>query len=238
MGDVHVKRDMPQVNGTWESRLNQAKPFLRGSFDSVDPSLPIWLSILREKGASECYHKHSTFYEHLLSVYRILKLWNVPDVVARVGLFHSCYSNSFVNLTIFEPDVSRETVRDIIGDVAEQLVHLFCIVPRQELIYDMMLLKFNDDELLAAFHGDKLGVVNEVDSSSYATQCKSKLAAVIPPEGFIVKHIRTGEDVQVPRRVLAIFLLLTMADLIEQLYSYQDALFEHENGNLTWAGNN
>eukprot|EP00249_Psilotum_nudum_P021911 c28296_g1_i2 orf=227-1543(-) len=249
---------MAETQSSWQSRLQQARPFLSGSFECVDPLLPTWLSILRNRGASECFHKHSTFYEHLVSVYRILKLWNVPDVVARFGLFHSCYSNSFVNLAIFEPDVGRQTVGDIIGDLAEELVHLFCIVPRWKLIYEMMLFQFKDDELLAALHGDNLdvdsrsqhdvdahflerlksGIIDEEERSLFAIRCKRKVAKIIPPEGLVVKHIRTGEDVRVPRRVLAIFLLVNIADVIEQRYSYQDALYEDENGILTWAGNN
>lgn len=41
---------------------------------------------------------------------------------------NSAYSNSFVNLAIFKPDVEREKVASIIGKEAEELTHLFCIV--------------------------------------------------------------------------------------------------------------
>jgi hypothetical protein len=40
----------------------------------------------------------------------------------------SAYSNSFVNLAIFKPDVERSKVADIIGKEAEELTHLFCVV--------------------------------------------------------------------------------------------------------------
>lgn len=40
----------------------------------------------------------------------------------------SAYSNSFVNLAIFKPDVERSRVADIIGKEAEELTHLFCVV--------------------------------------------------------------------------------------------------------------
>eukprot|EP00249_Psilotum_nudum_P013796 c24517_g1_i1 orf=112-1398(+) len=238
------------------STLQLALPFLQGSYASIDPSLPQFLDVLRQAGASECWHKHGTFYEHLLHVYRILKLWNAPDAVARCGMFHSSYSNSYVNLAIFQPDVDRQQVRDLIGDAAEELVHLFCIVPRQQLIYDMLLFQFSDDELVSALqsHGssvhsdrefrglhhlmDKLttGIKKEVDKFR-AFECRQKVKKVIPPEGITVKHIRTGEDVQVPRRLVAIFLLLTMADFVDQLYGWQDALFKNETGNLEWKGN-
>jgi ribulose bisphosphate carboxylase small subunit len=48
---------------------------------------------------------------HLFEVWRILKLWRMPDVICRCGLLHSAYSNSYVNLAIFDPTVGRETVQ-------------------------------------------------------------------------------------------------------------------------------
>jgi hypothetical protein len=42
--------------------------------------------------------------------------------VARCGLYHSAYSNSYVNLAIFKPDTGRETVRSAVGTEAEELV--------------------------------------------------------------------------------------------------------------------
>jgi hypothetical protein len=82
--------------------------------------------------------------------------------VSRCGLYHSAYSNSYVNLAIFKPDTGRETVRAAVGHEAEELVrsrphfplatfashittcecmqiHFFCTIPRQELIFDHIL---------------------------------------------------------------------------------------------------
>lgn len=92
------------------TRLGNAKLFLREDYEAVDPNLPGLLRVLRDRGAGECSHKHGTFYEHLLHVYRMLKLWDAPNPVALCGLFHSAYSNSYVNLAIFEPNVERRTV--------------------------------------------------------------------------------------------------------------------------------
>jgi hypothetical protein len=92
------------------TRLGNAKLFLREDYEAVDPNLPALLRVLRDKGAGECSHKHGTFYEHLLHVYRMLKLWDAPNPVALCGLFHSAYSNSYVNLAIFEPNVERRKV--------------------------------------------------------------------------------------------------------------------------------
>lgn len=53
-----------------------------------------------------------------------------------------------------------------------------------------------------------------------------------------MKHIRTGEDVCLSRRVVAVFLMMTMADFCDQLFGFQDILFDNVNGRLEFSGNN
>jgi hypothetical protein len=100
----------PAAAAAAATRLGNARLFLREDYEAVDPNLPALLRVLRDRGAGECSHKHGTFYEHLLHVYRMLKLWDAPNPVALCGLFHSAYSNSYVNLAIFEPNVERSKV--------------------------------------------------------------------------------------------------------------------------------
>lgn len=51
-------------------------------------SLPALVSVLLSPGTQ------------LLEVHWILCLWSAPDVVCRCGLYHSGYSNSYINLAI------------------------------------------------------------------------------------------------------------------------------------------
>jgi hypothetical protein len=213
------------VDDVLEAKIARCRPFLREDYEAVDARLPGLLKILQARGAGECWHKHGTFYAHLLSTYRILKLWGASDAVALFGLFHSSYSNSYVNLAIFAPDVDRSVLRGLIGEEAEALVHIFCIIPRQELIFDRLLLRLTDDDLKAGLQQYVQGAQGE----------KRKL--FVPKEGIVVKHIRTGEDVVLPRRIVALFVLLTMADFVDQLYGWQDALFKNDDGEFRWAGN-
>lgn len=122
-----------QPSDYFQTLLSSARPFLRGELQSIDPNLPSLVSVLRSVGAGECWHKHGSFLDHLLDIYRILKIWNAPDSVCLCGLFHSAYSNSYVNLAIFDPSTGRDLVRSLVGEAAEELIHLFCIVPRQPL---------------------------------------------------------------------------------------------------------
>lgn len=65
---------------------------------------------------------------HLFEVYKILKIWGADDVIAKCGLMHSAYSNSYVNLAIFKPDVERTRVATLVGPECEKLIHTFCVV--------------------------------------------------------------------------------------------------------------
>ncbi|KAK2970568.1 hypothetical protein RJ640_020570 [Escallonia rubra] len=56
--------------------------------------------------------------------------------------------------------------------------------------------------------------------------------------GLTLKHIKTGDNVSVSRRVVAIFLTMTMADFSDQLFGFQDNLFENSDGRLEFIGNN
>ncbi|CAN0909240.1 hypothetical protein LINGRAHAP2_LOCUS25681 [Linum grandiflorum] len=215
----------PTGNEEFEASLAAARPFLRGELDAVDEKLPRLLSVLRSAGAGECWHKHGTFFDHLTGVYRILKLWGAPDAVCLCGLFHSSYSNAYVNLAIFDSSTTgRDLVRRHVGDAAENLIHLFCTVPRQPLIHDNLLFKYPDDS--ATNNGD-------FDSEE---SWRKKLNSLIPVDGVKVKHIRTGEELSLSRRLVATFLLITMADFSDELFGFQDELYENSNGRLEFSG--
>ncbi|ELR14079.1 tetratricopeptide repeat domain containing protein [Acanthamoeba castellanii str. Neff] len=124
---------------TQELVPEHARALLREELHHCDPKLPALLEQLGKHGASECWHKHGTFKQHLFGVWRILYLWKQSQAVCRCGLYHSAYSNSYVNLAIFKPDTGRETVRSAVGNEAEELIHFFCTIPRQELIFDHIL---------------------------------------------------------------------------------------------------
>ncbi|KAF8104642.1 hypothetical protein N665_0170s0018 [Sinapis alba] len=62
--------------------------------------------------------------DHLIDIYKILKLWKALESVSLCGLFHSAYSNSYVNLAIFHPSTGRDVVHEHVGEAAESLIHL------------------------------------------------------------------------------------------------------------------
>lgn len=113
---------------------------LANEYDALDPTtLSKSIAALKRRNAHRCWHKHSTFLEHLLNVHNILRLWGQGAVIARVGLFHSAYSNSYVNLALFNPEQERNFMRELIGEEAEELVYLFCSINRQEVVVNTLL---------------------------------------------------------------------------------------------------
>ncbi|CAA2975681.1 uncharacterized protein LOC111399173 [Olea europaea var. sylvestris] len=225
---------------SFQTLLESARPFLRGELETINENLPDLISVLRSVGAGECWHKHGTFLDHLVDLYRILKIWKAPESVCLCGLFHSAYSNSYVNLAIFDPSTGRDTVRAHVGDAAERLIHLFCIVPRQSLIHDDLLFKYTDSELIEHLELSEISLKNAKEKNLFNDDepWRLKLQSLLPAQGISVKHIKTGEDVLLSRRVFAVFLMMTMADFSDQLFSFQDSLFNNSDGRFEFSGNN
>jgi len=127
-------------SNTSSTAIAVLEDILADDYDRLDPTvLTNSVAVLKERGAHRCWHKHSTFLEHLLGVHNILRLWQQGATIGRVGLFHSAYSNSYVNLALFDPARERDSMKALIGEPAEDLVHLFCIIDRQQVVVNTLL---------------------------------------------------------------------------------------------------
>nr|CAD1820440.1 unnamed protein product [Ananas comosus var. bracteatus] len=170
-----------------------------------------------------------------------LKLWGTPNPVACCGLFHSAYSNSYVNLAIFDPEsASRTRVAALVAALAECLVHLLCVVPRQPLIHNALLFRYSDRDLRdhLARSRASLSAAREGAASDPSEPWRRRVRSLLPAEGTMVKHIKTGDDVAISRRLAAKCLMMTMADFGDQLFDWQDKVFHNEDGRLEFAGDN
>jgi len=108
-------------------------------FNKLDDKMDEYLKLVSDLGAYQCWHKHGTFGEHLLGVWKIFQTWKLPQTVCRMGLFHSTYSNSWVGLALYKPNTERHKLRAIVGDETEALVHIMCSVPRMSLTFKDIL---------------------------------------------------------------------------------------------------
>ena len=96
------------------------------------------LAFLNGAGAGGVAHTgNGKFDAHLLGVRRIMMSW-VPDdpALADAGLFHSVYgTEGFQGFTL--PYERRDDVRALIGERAERLVWIFCVVDRLSVDNDL-----------------------------------------------------------------------------------------------------
>jgi hypothetical protein len=153
---------------------------LRHDHRTLEPQLDALLDALGHNGAREIWHKHGTFLDHLLGVWRILVAWRQPADVCRLGLMHSIYSNSNVRMKVFDAEQGdgRATVRRLIGEEAERLVHLFCVIRRDELLPFGDLAVPADGIEIGLIHGTEkvrlsrrdLGIFMVVTMADYAEQ--------------------------------------------------------------------
>lgn len=109
-------------------------PFLADDFSVVDEDYHQLIKTLFSRSVAEDWHKAGTFKHHLMGVYRTLCLWEQPRAVRLLGLFHSTYGNEYVNLTLFDLATERDTLRELIGEEAEELVNLFCTISRTDFV--------------------------------------------------------------------------------------------------------
>jgi hypothetical protein len=87
---------------------------------------------LRSLGVDKVPHSEGVFLAHLIGVYRDLKEWGVKEHVVLAGLFHSIYgTESFQGFCL--PWERRSEIRDLIGERAERLAYVNCLLSRPSL---------------------------------------------------------------------------------------------------------
>jgi hypothetical protein len=80
-------------------------------------------------GVEQVPHTHKSYLAHLIAVHRDLKAQDFPEDVCRAGMFHSIYGTQrFQGFTL--PLERRGEVRALIGDRAERLAYLNCVMNR------------------------------------------------------------------------------------------------------------
>ncbi|HET6882568.1 MAG TPA: hypothetical protein VFI31_20545 [Pirellulales bacterium] len=80
-------------------------------------------------GVDKVPHTKENFLAHLIAVYRDLKAWGCDDELCRAGMFHSIYGTErFQRFSL--PLKRRGDVRELIGERAEKLAYLNCVMDR------------------------------------------------------------------------------------------------------------
>jgi hypothetical protein len=74
-------------------------------------------------------HTEGTLLGHLIKVYRDLRTWGCDEPICRAGMFHSIYgTEKFQKFTL--PLSRRDEVRQLIGERAERLAFVNCVMDR------------------------------------------------------------------------------------------------------------
>jgi len=89
----------------------------------------LWNYVNEKVPAVLAHTGSAAFDEHLKGVQAVLRYWNSPTHLTNAGLFHSIYgTEGFQGFSL--PLSERSVIRDLIGDKAEKLVFVFCMVDR------------------------------------------------------------------------------------------------------------
>lgn len=102
---------------------------------SPDPTIPDQdlekkLSFLRSANTESMEHTDCNLLQHLLGTRQLLADSGARLAVCDAGLFHSVYSTQTFEQTAI-PLSRRAEVRELIGEEAENLVWLFCMIRRE-----------------------------------------------------------------------------------------------------------
>jgi len=86
------------------------------------------IDFLKKVGTEDIPHSGGTLFDHLIGVFNILKDMDVAQHVQDAGLYHSIYGTAVFH---HQTTSDRGVVQGIIGEDAEHLVYLFCILGRE-----------------------------------------------------------------------------------------------------------
>ena len=105
-------------------------------------------------GTTDVEHTGKGFLAHLIGVYKDLEEWGANVDVCRAGMFHSIYGTQlFQNFCL--PLSRRADVQELIGERAEWLAFLNCVMNRPE--WDRIFLE----------HTGERAVVNRLTGEKY-----------------------------------------------------------------------
>jgi taurine dioxygenase len=108
----------------------------------MDDRLSSKLATLEQLGAGAVDHSHKTLLSHFIGTYEILKSWDQPQALCDAGLFHSVYGTEQFPSPLVDV-MGRERLRAELGARAEELVHLFFLMNRDDFYEGRVVDRFD-----------------------------------------------------------------------------------------------
>jgi len=103
---------------------------------TMDEQLENRLRFLRKANTEGMPHTDRGLLDHLLGTRQLLVEWEARPALCDAGLFHSVYGTEYYELKAI-PLTMRNEVQQLIGDEAESLVWLFCMIRRETLFQNL-----------------------------------------------------------------------------------------------------
>jgi hypothetical protein len=100
----------------------------------MDEQLENRLRFLQKANTDGMPHSDRGLLDHLLGTRQLLVEWEARPALCDAGLFHSVYGTEYYELKAI-PLTMRNEVQQLIGDEAESLAWLFCMI-RRETLYE------------------------------------------------------------------------------------------------------
>jgi hypothetical protein len=100
----------------------------------MDEQLENRLRFLRQANTEGMPHSDRGLLDHLLGTRQLLVEWEARPALCDAGLFHSVYGTEYYELKAI-PLAKRNEVQQLIGEEAESLAWLFCMI-RRETLYE------------------------------------------------------------------------------------------------------
>ena len=106
----------------------------RTRWASTDEQFENRLRFLQKANTEGMPHSDRGLLDHLLGTRQLLVEWQARSALCDAGLFHSVYGTEYYELQAI-PLTMRNEVQQLIGDEAESLAWLFCMI-RRETLYE------------------------------------------------------------------------------------------------------
>lgn len=98
----------------------------------MDEPLENRLHFLRKANTEGMPHSDRGLFDHLLGTRQLLVDWGARPALCDAGLFHSIYGTEYYELQAV-PLTMRNELQQLIGEEAESLAWLFCMIRRSAL---------------------------------------------------------------------------------------------------------
>jgi hypothetical protein len=172
----------------------------------MDEQLEKRLRFLREANTERMPHSERGLFDHLLGTRQLLVEWGARPALCDAGLFHSIYSTEYYEQTAV-PLTSRNDVRQLIGEEAESLVWLFCMM-RRETLLDGNLERQRDFTVQHRLTGEQISL-SEAQFGDLVTMTIANSLEVFPSCSWmgrrsLPRHLRRYRSIAIPAAQAAI----------------------------------